>query len=388
MIALLSRLFIKNHHNHADPAVRRAYGSLCCLVGIFLNVLLFAGKYLAGVLSGSIAITADAFNNLSDAGSSLMTLIGFLFAGARPDLDHPFGHGRIEYISGLAVSLIILLMGVELVSSSIQKIITPEPVEFSWLAAAILAVSIAAKLYMGFYNRAVGRKIDSSAMKATAVDCLSDTAATTAVLLSLLISRFFSLNIDGWCGIFVAALILYAGYSAARDTLSPLLGQKPDPEFVQSIESRVLAHSEVIGIHDLIVHDYGPGRRFISLHAEVSACGDLLQLHDTIDLIERELEQDLGCETVIHMDPVSCDDKAVTEMRTRLAKQVSVIDESITIHDFRIVQGPTHTNLIFDVVVPPRFRLTDAQVVKAIETLVESDWDNCYAVIKIDRPYA
>ena len=387
MITLLSRIFIKNG-DPSDPKVRRAWGMLCSIVGICLNIVLFAGKYIAGVISGSIAVTADAFNNLSDAGASLITLIGFRFAGMKPDPDHPFGHGRFEYISGFAVSLAIMLMGIELLKSSIGKIVSPEPVDTSWLVVAILAVSVAVKLYMIIYNRAVGKKISSSAMMATAMDSLSDTIATSVVLICMLVTRFTGINADAWCGIVVAVFILWAGFSAARDTISPLLGQKPDPELVHSVETRVLSHTEVIGIHDMIVHDYGPGRCFVSLHAEVPASGNILELHDAVDLIERELETELGCETVIHMDPVAADDEEVCEMRRRLAMQIKVIDESITIHDFRIVRGPTHTNLIFDAVVPPRFRLTDAQVVSAIETLVESDWENCYAVIRIDHSYA
>ena len=284
MITLLARLLIK--HQGDEGAVRRAYGVLCGAVGICLNVLLFAGKFFAGLLSGSIAITADAFNNLSDAGSSFVTLLGFQLAGQKADAGHPFGHGRIEYLSGLVVSVLILLMGVELGKSSLDKILHPEAVEFSPLVVAILCASIAVKLYMFFYNRRLGKKLGSTAMEATALDSLSDSVATSAVLLATLVGHFTGLKIDGWCGLLVAAFILWSGISAAKETLDPLLGAPPTAELVERIRDLVLAHKTIIGIHDLIVHDYGPGRMMISLHAEVSASGDVLELHDEIDNVE------------------------------------------------------------------------------------------------------
>ena len=283
MISLLAKKFIKNREDVTSPAVRQAYGMLCGIVGIGFNVLLFALKLIAGTLSGSIAITADAFNNLSDAGASIVTLLGFKLAGQKPDPEHPFGHGRLEYISGLIVSMVILLMGIELAKSAVEKILHPEAVEFTLLTGGILLASILVKLYMYLYNRAVGKKIGSAAMEATAMDSLSDCAATAAVLAATLIGHFTSLQIDGWCGIVVAALVLWAGIQAARDTISPLLGQPPAPEFVQRIEEIVLSSPVVQGIHDLIVHDYGPGRVMISLHAEVPAHGDIMALHDEIE---------------------------------------------------------------------------------------------------------
>ena len=257
MVTFLSKLFIKNPGDYADQVVRKAYGSLCSILGIFLNVLLFAGKYIAGVISGSIAITADAFNNLSDAGSSAISLLGFRLSGKRPDPDHPFGHGRIEYISGLAVAAMIIVMGVELLISSVQKIISPEPVEVGLLPAIILVVSILVKVYMCVYNKSVGKKIGSTAMIATGTDSLSDSIATAVVLLSMGVTYVFDVNIDGYAGVLVAAFILFAGYNVAKDTLSPLLGQAPDPEFVDSIEELVMSSGSVIGMHDLVVHDYG-----------------------------------------------------------------------------------------------------------------------------------
>lgn len=388
MIGFLARLFIKDHQQVEDPGVRRAYGSLCCVVGICLNVLLFVGKYFAGLISGSIAITADAFNNLSDAGSSLVTLAGFRLAGKKPDPEHPFGHGRLEYISGLVVSGLILLMGVELLRSSIRKIADPQPVTGSALVIAILIVSILVKLYMFFYNNRIGRRIDSAAMRATGMDSLSDCIATTVVLLSILIAKFTGVNIDGWAGILVSAFILWAGYNAARDTISPLLGSPPSQELIDRIESIVMAHDEVVGIHDLVVHDYGPGRLMISLHAEVSGDGDIYTLHDAIDGIENELNQELGGETVIHMDPIAVDDELVSETRCEVGRLLQTeLDQRITVHDFRMVQGPTHTNLIFDAVLPFDVKMTDREAEERIKELVKAKWPDRFCVLKIDHPY-
>ena len=387
MIALLAKAFIPNRENTSDPAVRRAYGRLCGLVGIALNALLFALKLFAGTLAGSIAITADAFNNLSDAGASVVTLLGFQLAGQKPDSEHPFGHGRLEYVSGLIVSMVILLMGLELAKSAVEKILHPEAVAFTPLTGAILVISILVKLYMYLYNRAVGKRIRSAAMEATAMDSLSDCAATAAVLAATLIGHFTSLQIDGWCGIVVAGLVLLAGCRAARETISPLLGQPPAPEFVRQIESIVLSSPVVKGIHDLIVHDYGPGRVIISLHAEVPAHGDILALHDEIDNIEQRLRHELGCEATIHMDPIVTDDRLTTETREKVAQLVRGIDERITIHDFRMVTGPTHTNVIFDAVVPFQFRLSDQETAQAIKAAVQTLDGSYYAIVQIDQDY-
>ncbi len=283
MIRLLSKIFIRNRDDVENPEVRTAYGILCGAVGILLNLLLFAGKFFAGTLSGSIAITADAFNNLSDAGSSVITLMGFRLGGQKPDSEHPFGHGRIEYLSGLLVSMFIILMGFELARTSVGKILHPVPVEFSWVSVGILTASICVKLYMCYYNRTVGKRIRSTAMRATAMDSLSDSAATSAVLIATLAGRFAGVMIDGWCGILVALFIIWSGLGSGRDTLDPLLGQPPSAEFVSDIRDIVMAHPDILGIHDLIVHDYGPGRRMISLHAEVPASENVLDIHDEID---------------------------------------------------------------------------------------------------------
>ena len=388
MITLLARLFIKDRDRVQDAAVRRAYGMLCSLTGIGLNVLLFFGKYLAGQLSGSIAMTADAFNNLSDAGSSVITLLGFRMAAKKPDPGHPFGHGRIEYLSGVAVSLIIIVVGVQLGIESVHKIMEPEAVDAGLVPMLVLVASICVKGYMFAYNRGIGRKINSPGMSATAVDSLSDCIATGVVLISMLLARFANINADGWGGAAVAAFIIFSGFRAAKETLSPLLGNPPDPQLVKDITDIVLSHPEVRNVHDLIVHDYGPGRLMVSLHAEVPGDGDIYALHDAIDTIEYELESKLGCAAVIHMDPVSPDGTKTAHMRDELAEAVKAIDPRLSIHDFRIVDGPTHTNVILDAVLPNDSALTEDECRAALETLVHSLWKNSHPKVHIDRPFA
>ena len=387
MIQFLAKHLIKNYQDITSQPVRRAYGVLCGCVGVALNLLLFAGKLLAGILSRSIAITADAVNNLSDAGSSVVTLLGFKLAAQAPDQDHPFGHGRLEYVSGLVVSLVIILMGVELGKTSVDKILHPEPVAFRPLAAAILAVSILVKLYMALYNRSVGKKISSSAMAATAADSLSDCLATSAVLLGALAGYFWDLQIDGWCGAAGAAFILWSGFGAAKDTIDPLLGQPPSPEFVDRVRGLVRSHPEIIGIHDLIVHDYGPGRRIISLHAEVPASGDILELHDVVDSLERQLNEELGCLATIHMDPIVNDGGLTTETRERVAAMVQIIDPGISIHDFRMIPGPIHTKLIFDAEVPFQCPLSDQEIRRRIQAAVQALGGNWSAVVEVEKSY-
>lgn len=388
MIALLSNIFIKNRANKKDPAVRQAYGILCGAMGIFLNLCLFTGKFVAGTVSNSIAITADAFNNLSDAGSSVITLIGFRMAGQKPDPSHPFGHGRIEYISGLLVSVVILLMGAELLKSSVAKIIHPEEQLFSPIIIVILLASILVKCYMFLYNRQLGKKLESAAMAATATDSLSDALATSAVLVSTLIAHFTGFAIDGWCGVLVGLFICYAGYSAAKDTVSPLLGQAPDREFVRQINDIVMAHENILGIHDLIVHNYGPGRVLISLHAEVPADGNFLALHDMIDTIEHELRDTLNCHAVIHMDPICVGDKETTRLKALVNGYLQEISERLTMHDFRIVTGPTHTNLIFDVAAPYDFSMSDSELETQLKERILRDNPTYFAVIEIDKQMA
>lgn len=384
MVTLLAKFFI--HEGEEKSKVRQRYGMLCGILGIVLNVLLFIGKFVAGKLSNSVAIMADAVNNLSDAGSSFVTLIGFKLAGQKPDTEHPYGHGRMEYISGLIVAAAILLMGYELVKESIGKILNPQETEFSVLVAGILLVSIVTKVYMFYYNHSVAKNIDSAAMSATAKDSLSDSVATGVVLLTMLVGHYTNLHIDGYCGLLVAMLIFYAGYTAAKDTLNPLLGQKASEEFEQEIEDLVMAHEEVCGIHDLFVHDYGPGRQIISLHAEVSADSDIMVIHDVIDNIENELRLKLGCDATIHMDPVVTNDSRVSETKEAVIAVVKEMDERLTIHDFRMVEGPSHTNLIFDVVAPFDFRLSDEELVKEIFVKVQKSLGVTYfTVIKVDK---
>jgi cation diffusion facilitator family transporter len=368
---------------------RSAYGKLCGTVGIVLNLLLFIGKFVAGVISNSIAITADAFNNLSDAGSSLVTLIGFKLAEQKPDSDHPFGHGRMEYLSGLIVSAVILMMGFELVKDSIDKILHPTGVDFSIIVLVILVVSILGKCYMAWYNYRYGKRFESSTLKATAVDSLSDCVSTTVVLIATIVGHYTDVQIDGFCGIAVGILIFVAGINAAKETLSPLLGEAPDPEFVEQIEAIVMNYDKdsIIGIHDLIVHDYGPGRRVISLHAEVPAEGNMMSLHDVIDNLEMKLRMDLGCLTTIHMDPVVTTDERVKELKERCTEVVKGIGDKLTLHDFRVVFGDTHTNMIFDVVVPYEFYLSDTETTKMIQEKVwEKIGENYFVVITIDKP--
>ena len=385
MITCLAKFWIRE--SDSEEKKRRVYGTLGAVVGIFLNICLFAGKYLAGFLSGSIAIMADAFNNLSDAGSSFISLIGFVFSGKKPDLDHPFGHGRIEYLAGLGVSFLILLMGVELAKNSVQKILHPVSVQISTLSIAVLSASILVKLYMAYYNHAIGKKIRSATMAATATDSLSDAAATTVVLLAMLFLAVTGINIDGYCGILVAVFILAAGIGAAKDTVSPLLGQAPNPEFVKEIKELVMQHEEVLGIHDMAVHDYGPGRVMVSLHAEVSGDGNIYELHDLIDRIERELKEKLHCETVIHMDPIDVGNEKTVEMKEEMVKLVKAIDERLTIHDFRMVTGTTHHNMIFDVVIPADFKLSQEELKDIIQKKVWEKWPDYYVVIDVDTAY-
>ncbi len=383
----LVRLFIKDCDNVTDPAVRERYGILSGAVGIVLNLLLSAGKLFAGLMTGSISITADAFNNLSDAGSSVVTLVGFKLAGQKADDGHPFGHGRMEYLAGLLVSLMILLVGVELGRSSIGKILRPEAVDFSLVSTGILAASILVKLWMGQFNRGLGRKIGSAAMAATAADSLSDAVATAAVLAGTLVNRFAHVNIDGWVGLAVAVFILRSGWGAAKDTINPLLGESPDPELVKQLRELVLSHPQVVGMHDLIIHDYGPGRRLCSFHAEVPQDADILDAHDAIDHIEREIKEKFGIETTVHMDPIATADEKVNQLRRQVADLARVVEPEMTIHDFRVVRGPTHTNVIFDAVVPHKCRLTDEEVLQRLRQAVSALDPTYQAVIQIDRAY-
>ncbi len=389
MISLLARLLISDAQDTSKPQVRQAYGMLCGGVGIFLNAFLFLIKFIAGAVSGSIAITADAFNNLSDAGSSVITLVGFKMAGQKPDSHHPFGHGRIEYIAGLLVSVIILLMGAELFKSSVDKILHPLPVKAGSAALAVLLISICVKLYMYFYNRMIAGKIDSTAMMAAARDSISDCVSTAVVFATTLLAVAADVQIDGWCGILVAVFVFWTGIEAMRDTVSPLLGQPPEPEFVDKIEAIIMEYKGqgVLGLHDLVVHNYGPGRVMLSVHVEVSSTGDILALHDMIDLIEHRLARELNCSAVIHMDPVCVDDALTREIREKVAAIIAGMEGKVAFHDFRIVHGPTHTNLIFDVVVPFDYPMSDGEVVDWLTERIGELDGNYFAVIEVDKAY-
>jgi len=387
MVSLLGKLFIKDYTNYNDSGVRRKYGILASIIGIFLNILLFGFKYFVGWLSGSVAIMADAFNNLSDAGSSIITLAGFKVTGMSPDAEHPFGHGRVEYISGFIVSMAIILMGVELLKSSAVKILDPVKIDTSAAAFIILAVSVFIKLYMAFYNNSIGRKINSAAMKATAIDSLSDAAATSVVFVSMAVMMYSDINIDGYTGALVAMFILFAGYNAAKDTISPLLGTKPSKEIVEAIDSVIMSHEGILGVHDLIVHDYGPGRMIVSLHAEVPGDRNIYELHDLIDHIENHLNDMFNCECVIHMDPVDINDNRVKEVRAEAGKAVQSVDERLSIHDLRIVPCQNYDNIIFDMIVPPECHKRDKEIKEQVCRKIEEKYPGCKAVIKIDKSY-
>nr|WP_297312017.1 cation diffusion facilitator family transporter [uncultured Oscillibacter sp.] len=386
MITMLARLFLKPA-GKPEAQLRKGYGVLCGAVGVGLNLLLFCGKLAAGLASGSIAVVADAVNNLSDAGSSVVTLLGFHLAEQKPDHHHPFGHGRMEYLSGLVVSMLILLMGFELAQSSVEKILHPVPANAGWQVTAMLCAAILVKLYMAFYNRRAGRRIGSTALEAAALDSLGDCAATAVVLAASLVERYTDLILDGWGGLLVALFILWSGVQAVRTTIDPLLGTPPSAEFVEEIRSLVLSHQPILGVHDLIVHDYGPGRRMISLHAEVPAGGELTELHNRIDHVERELRERLGCEAVIHMDPVCTDDGVTQETRRRVEALIRCIDGGITIHDFRVIPRKDHAHLVFDAAVPFDFRLTDQEVEEKIQNAVQVLDSGFQAKVRVERSY-
>ena len=368
------------------PETRQRCGTLSGAVGIGLNLLLFLGKLFAGIATASIAVTADAFNNLSDAASSVVTLVGFRLAGQKADEEHPFGHGRMEYLAGLVVAMLILLVGVELGQSSLDKIVHPEPVAFSPLSAGILAVSVAVKLWMFFFNRGLSRQIQSAALAATAADSLSDAAATSILLAGLLAGQFLRLPLDGWLGLGVALFILRTGWGAAKDTADPLLVRTMDRALAEDIDRIVLGHQYILGIHDLVYHDYGPGRAMMSFHAEVPADANLLEIHDVIDHIERELKAKHHIETCIHMDPVVQDERTAA-LRTQVLDIARGIDPSLTVHDFRVTAGPIHTNLLFDVVVPYGFRLSDGEVRAALTAGIKALPDRYFPMIQVDHSY-
>ncbi|MBO7563459.1 MAG: cation transporter [Clostridiales bacterium] len=387
MVSFLIRKLVPGIKDPKNPEVRRSVGSICGACGIFFNILLFIGKLVMGLLTHSIAIVGDALNNLSDAGSSIITMIGFRLAGKAPDADHPFGHGRIEYISGLIVSLLICIMGFELGKSSIEGIIHPTPVDCTVLAVAMLLASLLVKAYMMFYNFKWAKIIDSTAMRATAVDSRNDMISTSVVLLAVISTKFTDLPVDAYIGVALSVFILYSGINAAKDTVEPLLGTPPSKEFLDKIEEIVMSHEAISGIHDVVVHDYGPGRKMISLHAEVSAFQDMFYVHDVIDNIEYDLAKELDCEAVIHMDPIDTKNKDLMALQEEVRAIAKGIDGKITIHDFRMVPGDSHTNLIFDMVVPHEVTTSEKDLIAHVQEEVLKVHPRHYCVIKIDRSY-
>ena len=387
MIEFLIRRFVPDWQQVQRTDVRERYGTLAAAVGILSNIFLCIIKGLIGLFSGSIAVTADAVNNLSDAGSSVITLLAFKIAGKPADEEHPYGHARMEYISGMAVSFIIILLGLELMGSSFEKILHPEEVGVSALTYLVLIVSIAVKLWQGMFNRNLGKRISSEALQATAADSLNDVFSTGAVLLSTLVYQFTAIPIDGWVGMLVAIFITVSGVKLIMETGSPLLGQAPDPQIVRELEEKITAYDGVIGIHDLQVHNYGPGRVFATVHAEVPANRDILVSHDIIDNIEREVGHEMNLNLVIHMDPVVTDDERLNQLHAQVQQIVAGIDSNLSMHDFRAVFGPTHTNLVFDVVVPPGFSLSDSELSRRIEQQVQT-LGSYFCVITVDHNYA
>lgn len=384
MTNFLLRRFIPDYQNTADPAVRERYGKLAGITGIICNVLLFAFKLLAGTLSGSVSITADAVNNLSDASSSLVTLLGFRLAARPADEKHPYGHARMEYLSGLAVAVMILVIGVELVKSSVQKILHPEAVEFSVLTAAVLTGSILLKLWMALFDRKLGRKISSAALIAAAADSRSDVIATGAVLLACVVGRLTGLMIDGWAGLLVALFILWSGVGVVKDTVDPLLGAKPDEALVRAIAYLMTSHVDILGFHDLMVHDYGPGRRFASVHAEIDHRIDPLVAHEILDEIERQAKRELHVDLVIHYDPIVTDDPEIAAVRTRVLQIMHGLDPRLSLHDFRMVSGSHHVNVIFDMVIPPEDAQTAEQLRRQIEAQLQDGKKTYHLIVTFD----
>ncbi|MBO5269562.1 MAG: cation transporter, partial [Clostridia bacterium] len=370
-----------------DPVVRRAYGTMTSIVGILLNLLLFAGKFTVGFLFSAVSIMADAFNNLSDAGAQLFSLVCFRIAAKPADREHPFGHARIEYLASVIVSLLVLLISYELLSESVTKFFAFEAGQtFSFLTVAVLAVSVGVKLWLSVFNRKIGKAIDSSVMRATAVDSLSDAAATGAVLIAVIVEAFVDLpfSLDAVMGVIVSVLVAVAGIRILLEAKNAILGEGPTEEILRLIDETVKGHGEALGIHDMLIHNYGPGKVFASFHIEVDGSADIFHTHDVIDNIERELRNS-GIEATIHMDPVVTDDERVNALRSRVDAIVRSIDPTLRIHDFRFVAGTSHTNLIFDVLAPFEVRRSDEELRQMIADAVRLEWPDHYAVIEVDR---
>ena len=382
----LLRTFVRNSEDLEDSKVRAAVGQLAGIVGILCNILLFSGKLAVGLFTGSVSITADAMNNLSDATSSVVTMLGFRLAERPADEDHPFGHARYEYLSGLAVSALILIIGVELGKTSLDKILHPASVDFGWVTAAVLVGSILVKLWMSLFNSALGKKIHSATLAATAADSRNDVITTSAVLLAALIEHFTAFRADGWMGLAVSCFILYSGVGLAKDTISPLLGENADPELREKIVDNIRACPKVLGFHDLMVHDYGPGQRFASIHVEMDRREDPMECHEIIDDLERECLKSHGVHLVIHYDPVVTNDPELDRMHVRVEQLLHTYDIRLGVHDFRMVPGKGHVNLIFDVVLPTDLRGQEADITAALEkALNQGSGVTYYPVITFDQ---
>ena len=387
MTTILLKLFVKGYQNTDDPEVRDKYISLAGVTGIVANVLLFLIKGALGLISGSVSIIADACNNLSDTGSSVITLIGLKLSKKPADPDHPFGHGRIEYMSAFIVSLLILLVGFELFKSSVEKIINPAPPTVSIVVIIGLVASIFIKLFMFFFMNKMDKAVNSGSLKATAQDSLNDCIATGAVLVAMVIAKIWFINLDAIIGVLVALFILWSGFNTARDTLSPLLGEPPEQSLIDSIESHIMSYEEFSGIHDLIVHNYGPGRQFASVHVEVPEDINIVLCHELIDRCELEIKESLGVETVLHMDPIATNDEVICEMRGKIFAIVSEIHPTMSIHDFRMVEGENRTNLIFDVLIPAGYTATEKELRKNISSKVKEIDEKYFCVITFDRDF-
>ncbi len=388
MTNFLINRFIQKNNNPASPESRAAYGKLAGTVGIFCNMILFTAKITAGLFSGSVSITADAVNNLSDASSSIISLFGFKLACRPADEEHPYGHGRYEYLAGLMVAFIIMVIGAELLRNSVMKIIHPTVVEFSWLSVGVLSFSILLKLWMMIFNNKVGRIINSKTLFAAAADSRNDVITTAAVLIAALLSRFTTLELDGIMGVLVALFILYSGFGLVCDTLDPMLGKAPDEELVNAIREKILSYSGVLGTHDLMVHDYGPGRQFASVHVEMAAEDDPLVSHEIIDSIERDFLKNDGLHMIVHYDPISTKDSLVTELREWISEQIKFLDARLSIHDLRIVKGKNRMNVIFDCVVPNDMQIGEKEIKCFVNNIISEKYPEYTAVITIDRSYA
>lgn len=384
MTNLLIRLFVKNYQNPESEAVRISYGTLSGSVGIILNIVLSVFKMIFGVITKSISVVADGANNIFDAVSSIINLAGFKISGKPADKEHPFGHGRVEYVSALTLAFIILIMGIELIKSSIERFTSTETVIFNLPAVIVLVLSVFAKLWLALFNRKIGKIIDSVAVNAVVTDSLGDIAATTCSLIALIASKFTDFPVDGIMGIIVALIIIYAGIDIIRGTLGPLLGEPPSKETVEKLEELVMSFDGIVGIHDLVLHSYGHSKIIGSLHAEVPAEVDIIHSHDTIDLIERTVKERLGIEISIHMDPI-INDERTHDLKNAVTEIINGICEEASMHDFRVVDGPTHTNLIFDVVLPRKYSENDFK--NTVELSVKQMDEKYFTVINIDRDY-